>query len=50
MAPILKMMSLADLNSDVRLSVDTGKVNFGHREVLRAINDGSAKVVVIASK
>lgn len=42
--------SLADLNNDLRLAVDTGKVNFGHREVLRAINSSSAKVVVIAEK
>ncbi len=42
--------SIADLNNDVRLAVDTGKVQFGHREVLRAINSSSAKAVVIAEK
>ncbi len=42
--------SLADLNNDVRLAVDTGKVSFGHREVLRAINSSSAKTVIVAEK
>jgi large subunit ribosomal protein L30e len=44
------MISLADLNNDVRLAVDTGKVSFGHREVLRAVNSSSAKAVIIAEK
>ncbi len=42
--------SLADLNNDVRLAVDTGKISFGHREVLRAINSSSAKAVIVATK
>ena len=50
MAFLKSVIILADLNNDVRLAVDTGKVSFGHREVLRAINDNSAKVIVVALK
>ena len=41
--------SLADLSNDVRLAVDTGKVSLGYREVIKAVNTNSAKVVVVAS-
>ncbi|MDE1861093.1 MAG: 50S ribosomal protein L30e [Candidatus Micrarchaeota archaeon] len=41
---------MSDLNNDVRLAVDTGKVNLGYREVLRAIHDNKAKTVVLAAK
>ncbi len=40
--------SLADLSNDVRLAVDTGKVSLGYREVIKAVNTNSAKVVVVA--
>ncbi len=46
--PELKMISLADLSNDVRLAVDTGKVSLGYREVIKAVNANSAKVVVVA--
>ncbi len=46
----VKVDSLADLNNDVRLAVDTGKVSFGQREVLRAINSSAAKIVIVAEK
>jgi large subunit ribosomal protein L30e len=39
---------MSDLNNDVRLAVDTGKVSLGHREVLRAISSSKAQAVVIA--
>ena len=42
--------SLADLSNDVRLAVDTGKVSLGYREVIKAVNTNSAKVVVVAEK
>ena len=41
---------MADLDNDLRLTVDTGRVSLGHRETLRAVSDSSAKVVVIAEK
>ncbi len=41
---------MADLNNDVRLAVDTGKVSLGYRDVVRAVNTNSAKAVVIARK
>lgn len=41
---------MADLNNDVRLAVDTGKVSVGHRDVLRAINRNLAKAIVIPSE
>ena len=41
---------MADLSNDVRLAVDTGKVSLGYREVLKAVNTNSAKVVVVAEK
>lgn len=41
---------MSDLNKDLRLAVDTGRVTFGHREVLRSISSGSAMAVVIANK
>lgn len=39
---------MSDLNNDVRLAVDTGEVNLGHRDTLRAIHDNKAKVIVLA--
>ena len=42
--------SLADLSNDVRLAEDTGKVSLGYREVIKAVNTNSAKVVVVAEK
>lgn len=41
---------MSDLNNDLRLVIDTGKVAFGGREVTRLIGDASAKAVVIAMK
>lgn len=41
---------MSDLNSDLRLAVDTGKIDMGHRDVLRAINQHRAKAIVIAEK
>ena len=39
---------MADLSSDVRLAVDTGKVSLGYREVIKAVNTNSAKAIVVA--
>ena len=41
---------MADLTNDIRLAVDTGKVSLGYREVIKAVNTNSAKVVVVAEK
>ncbi|MEM3839389.1 MAG: 50S ribosomal protein L30e [Candidatus Micrarchaeaceae archaeon] len=41
---------MSDLTNDLRLAIDTGKVSFGHRSVIRNISSGNAKAVVIASK
>ncbi len=35
---------------DIRLAVDTGKVALGTNEVMRAVNDNSAKLVIVAGK
>ncbi len=40
---------MADLNRDLRLAVDTGKVIIGTREVGKAISENNAKLVIIAS-
>lgn len=40
--------SMADLNGDIRLTVDTGKVALGYREVNRQVSRNAAKAVVIA--
>ncbi len=40
---------MADLNRDLRLAVDTGKVTIGTREVAKAVQGDSTKLVVIAS-
>lgn len=41
---------MSDLNSDLRLAVDTGSVSIGTKETLKAINGSTAKVVIISSK
>lgn len=45
-----KVGLMADLNNDLRLTVDTGKVSLGHRETLRALSDNRAKAIVVAEK
>ncbi len=40
---------MADLARDIRLAVDTGKVVFGAKEVMKAISGNSAKLVVVAT-
>ncbi|MDE1825926.1 MAG: 50S ribosomal protein L30e [Candidatus Micrarchaeota archaeon] len=41
---------MADLVKDIRLAVDTGSVVIGTNEVMRAVNDDKAKLVIIAAK
>ncbi len=41
---------MPDLNSDLRLAVDTGSVSFGFKETLKAVLEDKAKAVVMASK
>ncbi len=41
---------MSDLNNDLRLAIDTGKVSFGYRSLTRSINGDTAKVVIIAAK
>ncbi len=44
------MFIMSDLNNDLRLVIDTGKVIFGSREVERAVNSAQAKAIVVALK
>ncbi len=39
---------MADLNSDIRLAIGTGKVALGAEESMRAINSNTAKLVIIS--
>ncbi len=41
---------MSDLNNDLRLVIDTGKYTLGNREVVRSINDSTAKAIILASK
>ena len=41
---------MSDLNNDLRLVIDTGKVAFGSREVMRTITGSTAKAVVVAAR
>jgi len=41
---------MADLNNDLRLAVDTGKVVLGTEETMQAISGNKAKLVIISSK
>lgn len=43
-----KGINMSDINSDLRLVIDTGRVAFGSREVMRTISDSSARAVVVA--
>ena len=38
-----------DLNKSLRLAIDTGKVSVGSKQSCKAINSGSAKLVILAS-
>jgi large subunit ribosomal protein L30e len=40
---------MSDLTNDLRLAIDTGKVSFGHRSVMRSISSNGAQAIVIAS-
>ena len=40
---------MADLNSDLRLAVDTGKVSLGIEETVSAITGSTAKLVVVSA-
>jgi len=41
---------MADLSTNIRLAVDSGKVALGINRVMGTIKDNSAKLVVVASK
>jgi large subunit ribosomal protein L30e len=41
---------ISDINNDIRLAVDTGKVVIGNKSVMRAINESSVQAVIISSK
>jgi large subunit ribosomal protein L30e len=41
---------MADLNTDLRLAVDTGKVSLGSKETMQALADNRAKIVVVPGK
>ena len=38
-----------DLNKSLRLAIDTGKVSVGAKQSNKAINSGSAKLVILSS-
>jgi large subunit ribosomal protein L30e len=40
---------MADLNSDIRLAVDSGKTAIGANEVIRALKTDKAKLVIVAA-
>ena len=42
--------SMADLNKDLRLAVDTGSVVLGTEETKRAVSGDKAKLVVVSAK
>lgn len=44
------MVSMADLNNDLRLAVDTGSVVLGTEETTKAISGNQAKLVVVSAK
>jgi large subunit ribosomal protein L30e len=44
------MINVSDLNNDLRLVIDTGKVTFGSRDVMRYISNAKAHAVVVAAK
>ena len=44
------MILMADLNNEIRLAVDTGKVEFGLRSSIKSISDAKALAVVVAEK
>lgn len=39
---------MADLNSDIRLAIGTGRVALGAEECMRAINGNTAKLVIMS--
>ena len=44
------MVSMADLNKDLRLAVDTGSVVIGTEETMKAVSGNRAKLVVVSTK
>ena len=38
-----------DLNKSLRLAIDTGKVHLGSKQSSRAVDSGSAKLIILAS-
>ena len=38
-----------DLNKALRLAIDTGNVHLGSKQSSRAVNSGSAKLIILAS-
>ena len=38
-----------DLNKALRLAIDTGDVHLGSKQSSRAVNSGSAKLIILAS-
>ncbi len=44
------LVSMADLNNDLRLAVDTGSVVLGTEETVRAISSNKARLVVVTTK
>jgi large subunit ribosomal protein L30e len=41
---------MADLNSDLRMAVDSGSVALGAEQTMRAITSGRAKLVVVSGR
>ena len=41
---------MSDLNNDIRLVVDTGKISFGSKSTVRAMSENAALAIIIAEK
>jgi large subunit ribosomal protein L30e len=44
------LMVMSNISNDIRIAVDTGKVSLGYKEVVRAIENNTARLVIIAQK
>ncbi|MCL4389168.1 MAG: 50S ribosomal protein L30e [Candidatus Marsarchaeota archaeon] len=41
---------MAEISNDIRLAVDSGETAIGLKSVINSIKDGSAKLIIMASK
>ncbi|QRF74512.1 50S ribosomal protein L30e [Candidatus Micrarchaeum sp.] len=45
-----KLITMADLSSEIRLAVDSGVTALGLNSVIKSLRDAKAKLIVVASK